>query len=228
MKYIIGFVLLGVVTYAGLFFLITGLNEALKSAPEPASFNSVTDPSGFTSGAVTGTINQTVGKLNKGVVTERDFLGVTLGKAITEYYYVIPAGGVKADPADQQYMLVRVSGEENTALLDKITFAFPKQVSELSDSPKLEFTGYVSEMDDEAFSELQTFLQNHEKLVGVDTWDMPQRRYFINHICRYTVTVVPPDKDSRPPIIIGAALSVVGIGGIVLLIIKKVRENSGY
>jgi len=228
MKYIIVFVLLGVVTYAGLFFLITGLNEALKSAPEPASFNVVTDPSSFTPGAVKGTINQTVGKLNKGVITERDFLGITFGKLITEYYYVIPAGGVKADLADQQYMLVRVSGEENTALLDKITFAFPKQVSELSDSPKLEFTGYVSEMDDEAFSELQTFLQNHEKLVGVGTWDLPQNKYFVDRICRFTVIVRPSEIDFRPVIIIGAVLSAVGIGGIVLLIIKKVRENSGY
>ncbi len=228
MKYIIGFVLLGVVTYAGAFFLITGLNEAFKSASEPSSFNAVTDPSHFTPGAVKGTINQTVGKLNKGVVTERDFFGVTFGKHITEYYYVIPAGDVKADLSDQQYMLLRVSGEEKTALLDKITFAFPKQESELSDSPKLEFVGYVSEMDDEAFSEMQTFLQNNEKLIGIGTWDMPQNKYFVDHICRYTVIVRPSENDSRPPIIIGTVLSTAGIGGIMLLIIKKVRENSGY
>lgn len=229
MKYIIGFVLLGLVTYAGLFFLVTGLNEALKTEQAPASFNAFTSPSSFTSGPVEGSITQTVGRLNKGVVTERDFLGVVFGDAIVEYFYVIPAGAVLDDLDDQQYMAVRVSGEEKTAVLDKITFIHPKQPSELSDAPKLEFTGYVSEMSDEVFSEMQQFLYNHDKLVGIDDmWEMHNVQYFIDHICRYTLTIRSEKNDYELPIIIGAVMSVIGIGGIVLLIVKKVRENSGY
>lgn len=228
MKYIIGFVLLGLVTYAGLFFLVTGLNAAAKNTSVPVNFNNTTTPSSFTPGAVEGTITQTVGRLNKGIVTERDFLGVVFGDSITEYFYVIPAGAVVDDLDDQQYMALRVSGEEKTAILDEITFAFPKQPSELSDTPGLEFSGYISEMDDELFAEMQQFLYGHEKLVGVDTWDMPNVKYYNNHICRYTLTIRSGENDYELPIIIGAAVSVIGIGGIVLLIIKKAREKGGY
>ncbi len=228
MKYIIGFVMLGLVTYMGLFFLVTGLNEAAHNTSAPVSFNAFKTPSSFTVGAVEGTIEQTVGRLDKGIVTERDFMGVVFGEPIVEYFYVIPAGAVLNESGDQQYMALRVSGEENRALLDEITFTFPKQSAELSESPKLEFVGYVSEMNDETFSEMQVFLQNHEKLIGIDTWDMPNYKYFINHICRYTVIVCSGESDAELPIVIGAVVSAVGIGGIVLLIVKKVRENSGY
>lgn len=228
MKYIIGFVLLGLVTYAGLFFLVTGLNAAAKNTSVPVNFNNTTTPSSFTPGAVEGTITQTVGRLNKGIVTERDFLGVVFGDSITEYFYVIPAGAVLDELDDQQYMALRVSGEEKTAILDEITFTFPKQPSELSYTPKLEFSGYISEMNDELFSEMQRFLYGHEKLVGVDTWDMPNVKYYNNHICRYTLTIRSEENEYVLPIIIGAAVSVIGIGGIVLLIIKKAREKGGY
>ena len=226
MKYIIGFVLLGFVTYAGLFFLIAGLNEMSKDALPPTNFNAFT-PSGFTPGAVEGTITQTVGRLSKDV-TKQDFLGVVFGEDIVEYIYVIPAGRITDELSDQQYMAVRVSGEAKTALLDEITFRFPKQPSELSDSPKLEFTGYISEMDEEVFDAVQSFLIKHEKLIGIDTWDLPNTMYFNDHICRYTVTVRSGENNYELTIIIGAVVSAVGIGSIVLLIVKKVRENSGY
>lgn len=228
MKYIVGFVLLGLVTYAGLFFLISGLNAMRRDALPPVSFNSFTSPMSFTTGAVEGTITQTVGKLNNDIVTERDFLGIVFGEDIVEYIYVIPAGSVADDLGDQQYMAVRVSGEDKKAILDEITFIFPKQPAELSDNPKLEFTGYISEMDDELFSEMQSFLYSHEQLVGVDTWEMQNVKYYNNHICRYAVVVRSGENDYELPIIIGAVVSAVGIGGIVLLIVKKVRESSGY
>lgn len=228
MKYIIGFVLLGLVTYAGLFFLIAGLNAMSKDVLTPADFDIFTSPSSFTTGAVEGTITQTVGKLNKGIVTEQDFLGVVFGEDIVEYFYVIPAGKITDDPADQRYMALRVSGEDKTALLDEITFTFPRQPSGLSDSPKLEFTGYISEMDEEVFDAVRSFLIAHEKLIGIDTWDMPNTMYFNDHICRYTVTVRSGENNYELPIIIGAVVSAAGIGGIALLIVKKVRESSGY
>lgn len=229
MKYIIGFVLLGLVTYAGLFFLVTGLNAAAKNTSVPVNFNNITAPSGFTPGAVEGTITQTVGRLNKGIVTERDFLGVVFGDSITEYFYVIPAGAVLDELDDQQYMALRVSGEEKTAILDEITFTFPKQPSELSDTPGLEFSGYISEMDDELFAEMQQFLYNHEKLVGIeDMWEMKNVKYFNNHICRYTLTIRSGENDYGLPIIIGAVVSAVGVGGIALLIVGKVRGRGGY
>ena len=228
MKYIIGFVLFGLVTYAGVFFLVTGLNAAYKDTSTLMDFNSFTSPSSFMAGTTEGTITQTVGRLDKGIVTERDFLGVTFGEPIVEYFYVIPAGEVADDLSEQRYMAVRVSGEDKKALLDEITFLFPKQPSELSDSPELKFTGYISRMDEEVFSEMKSFLVAHEKLIGIGTWDMPNVQYFNDHICPYTVTVRSGENDYWLAVIIGAVVIAFGIGGIVLLIVKKVRENNAY
>lgn len=231
MKYIIGFVLLGLVTYMGLFFLISGVNEMIHTDLTPVNFNIFTSPSSFTTGAVEGTITQTVGKLNKeGIVTKREFLGIKFGEDIVEYLYVIPAGRVVDNLSKQQYMAVRVLGEDKTAILDNITFTFPKQPSELSGRPGLEFTGYIAEMNDEVFSAVQSFLVSHDKLVGSDEIGegLQEIQYFNNHICKYTLIIRSDENDHELLIILGSVIGAVGIGGIVLLIVKKVRESSGY
>lgn len=233
MKYIIAFVLLGLVTYAGVFLLISGIKQSFENNRSPIMMTSVPRQQ-YTKGmAVSAQIDRQHGKMGFITTARRKIFNIEYGEPIVQHYYVIPAGKVLSPP-EQYYMLICVSNDEDIKALDAL---YSEKLRPIGSVTPLECRGVLAEMDPpfvERLSELLVYngqLIKDEELVeilGDPALAMPTYTNGYNHVCQYIFYVQHNNGSEIPLITAGAALTVVGAGCIALLAVKKHRESSGY
>ncbi len=98
MKYIIAFVLLGLVTYAGVFLLSSGIKQSVENKRSPIMMTSVPWQQ-YTKGmAVSVKIDRQHGKMRFTNTVRRKVFDIEFGDPIVQHYYVIPAGKVLLPP----------------------------------------------------------------------------------------------------------------------------------
>lgn len=227
MKSVIAFVLLGLLTYAGAVFLFSGIYNGMTDAGEPLPLKDIS-PEGYYDGLkVDAEIYQTVGELGTTRKIPNKFFGVEIGEPRVEHYYIIPVGEVQNDLSKQKYMLIGASSKEDLAVLKELTVRLPRPVTNASDKACLKFVGIMTEMSYAQRQEVQWVMSDRTDLITVGL-GLPNIAYIDNHICPYTLYIRRSSGGSLPAIIAGAALTVAGMGGITLLLIKKHREKSGY
>lgn len=228
MKSVIAFVLLGLLTYAGAVFLFSGISNGMTDAKDPLLLKDIS-PERYDDGLkVDAEIYQTVGELSTIRKVPNKFFGVEIGEPRLMHYYIIPVGEIKNDLAEQKYMLLCASSKEDLALLDNLMVRLPRPITDTSDKAAIKFTGIITEMNYELRQEMQTFLAYKNDLITTYGLGAPDSAYADRHIIPYTLYIRRSSGGSLPAIIAGAALTVVGVGGIILLLIKKHREKSGY
>lgn len=229
MKYIIAFVLLGLITYAGGFILLSGINDSIASVQQPVVMSSISS-NGYISGMyVKGEIDQQVGKLGYVKKVPRDIMGIEFGEPLVQQYYVIPTGGIAETASKQSYMLICVTTDEDVTTLDELIVPMPCKSGAASEKPRLEFEGLISAMDAPLEDGLIDYLLANWNLVGLTDFDIYAVRDTIKkRVCPYTIFVRRNTGGELIPVIVGAALTAVGAGGIILLAVKKYREYSGY
>ena len=83
-------------------------------------------------------------------------------------------------------------------------------------------------MDNDASMRLRTFLFNHPSLIGTETLPYGAEIVAQNHIKEYAIYVHDVKGPDATPIIVGAAIFLVGAGLAALLIVRIVRERTGY
>lgn len=226
MRFVIAFVLLGLLTYAGAVFLYTGISNGMTDTAEPLPLKDIS-PERYDDGLkVDAEIYQTVGKLSSTRKIPNKVFGVEIGEPRLIHYYIIPVGEIENDLAEQKYMLLCASSEEDLALLDDLRVGLPRPVT--NPSACIKFTGIMAEMDHELRQELQFVLAVRTELITTIGLGLPNTAYLDNHICPYTLYIRRTNGGSLPAVIAGAVMIVTGAGGIILLIIKKHREKSGY
>lgn len=233
MKYIIAFVLLGLVTYAGVFLLSSGIKQSVENKRSPIMMTSVQWQQ-YTKGmAVSAKIDRQHGKMRFTNTVRRKVFDIEFGYPIVQHYYVIPAGKVLLPP-EQYYMLLCVTDEEDIKALDAL---YSEKLSPIGSVEPLECRGVLAEMDPPFVEELMIFLMENAQLIkdeelveilGDPSLVMPTYINGYNHICQYVFYVQNNNGSEGPLIITGAALTVIGAGIIALLAIKKHRESSGY
>lgn len=226
MKYIVAYVLFGLVAYAGVSLLFSGIRQAGVSVQKPIPLSSISRE-GYTSGmAVSAKINQQLGKLRSTTTTRLELFGIEFGEPVVQYYYVIPAGAV-TEPSEQRYMLLCVTTDEDVAALDGLYSPELLAAGDSAGEP-LECEGVLTKMETSLVDKLIYYLMNNGHLVGWSRYFDTTDTYCYNHISQYTFYVHRNKGGEALPIIIGAALTAVGAGGIVLLAVKKHRESTGY
>lgn len=226
MRSVIAFVLLGLLTYAGAIFLFSGLSNGMLDTRDPLLLKDIS-PERYDDGLkVNAEIYQTVGELSTTRRIPNKVFGVEIGEPRFEHYYIIPVGEIENDLAKQKYMLLCASSKEDLALLDELKIRLP--LKDTSGRSAIKFTGIITEMNYELRQELQTFLAYKNDLITTYGLGAPDAAYADRHIIPYTLYIHRSNDDALPAVIAGAAMTVIGVGGIILLIIKKHREKSGY
>ncbi|MBD5384128.1 MAG: hypothetical protein HDR72_03905 [Ruminococcaceae bacterium] len=232
MKYIIAFVLLGLVTYAGVFLLYYGIRQSVENNRSPIAMTSVPWQQYVSGMAVSARIDQQFGKRFTATV-KRKIFDIEYGEPIVQHYYVIPAGKVFS-PTEQYYMLICVTDEEDVRALDGL---YSEKLLTVGSETPFECRGVLGAMDPPFVEELSEFfvykaqLIKDEELVeifGDPALTMPTHINGYNRICQYVFYVQKSKGGEELPIIIGAALTAAGAGGIALLAVKKHRESTGY
>ncbi|MCM1166008.1 MAG: hypothetical protein NC299_09195 [Lachnospiraceae bacterium] len=231
MKHIVAFVLLGIVTYAGISFAASGIRIAAESSRTPIALTGVPQNEYIAGMSVGAKLDRQFGKIGRTAVRQ-EFLGFEFGEPLAQYYYVIPAGKI-TKPQEQYYMLVCASGD-SAAALDGL---FSEELSAVGEGAPLECSGVLVEMNPNDVETFMLFLTNNAQLikseelvdlVGDPSLTMPTTTNAYNHICRYVFYVHSSSSGEALPIIIGAALTLVGAGGIALVAVKLHREKTGY
>lgn len=233
MKYIIAFVLLGLVTYAGVFLLYSGIKQSAANNRNPVMLTSVPQEQ-YTKGmTVSARIDRQLGKMRFITTARRKIFDIEYGEPIDYHYYVIPAGKVLSPP-EQYYMLICVSDEEDVKALDAL---YSEKLRPIGTAEPIEFRGVLAEMDPPFTDRVIYYLVNNPRLIvdeeymeliGEDSLVTPTLINGYNHVCQYVFYVQHNDGSEIPLIITGAALTVVGAACIALLALKKHRERSGY
>lgn len=232
MKYIIAFVLLGLVTYAGVFLLYDGIRQSVENNRPPIAMTSVPWQQYVSGMAVSAKINQQFGKRFTAAASRKIF-GIEYGEPIVQHYYVIPAGKVFSPP-EQYYMLICVTDEEDVKTLDGL---YSEKLLTVGSETPFECRGVLKEMDPPFAEDMSEFLASNSQLIkDKELLDLFGESVLVaatvingyNHTCQYVFYVQKNKGGEELPITIGAALTVVGAGGIALLAIKKHRESTGY
>lgn len=227
MKSVIAFVLLGLLTYAGAVFLFSGISNGMADAGEPLPLKDISPESYHDDLKVDAEIFQTVGELSTVRRVPNKFFGVEIGEPRLIHYYIIPVGEVQKDLSKQKYMLIGASSEEDLAVLEELTVRLPRPITDAYDKTRLKFVGIMTEMSYAQRQEVQLVMADRTDLISVGL-RLPNIAYIDNHICPYTLYIRRSSGGSLPAVIAGAAMTIVGVGGIILLLIKKHREKSGY
>ncbi len=206
MKRIIAFVFLGLLIYAGGFVTVYGAMElsAEQGIPHTLSENI---NSGF---IIEDTLSSVAGKLGTEEVRS-SFLGVEFGDAVIRHYYVIPVG------EKPNYMLIAVTDPDDVAAIEKV-----------NSGGEFAFTGRTVEMDNKAREKMIAFFVNNPHLVDGENKVYTIKIIALNRTIPYIIEVRNNGDSDYTAIIAGAAMLVVGIGLAVMLIVRIVRERSGY
>lgn len=233
MKYIIAFVLLGLVTYAGVFLLISGIKQSFENNRSPIMMTSVPRQQ-YTNGmAVSAQIDRQLGKMRFTNTVRRKAFDIEFGEPIVQHYYLIPAGKVLSPP-EQYYMLICVTDDEDIKALDAL---YSEKLRPVGSVTPLECRGVLTGMDPPFVEEIISYLVNNPQLIkdeeymdliGDASLVTPTLINGYNHVCQYVFYVQHNNGSEIPLIITGAALTVIGAGCIALLAVKKHRESSGY
>lgn len=232
MKYIIAFVLLGLVTYAGVFLLVSELTRQADITRRSVSLSSVS-PQQYVSGMnVNEKLDRQLGKILT-AETKRKVFDIEFGEPLVQHYYVIPAGKVLSPP-EQYYMLICVTDDEDIKALDAL---YSEKLRPVGSVTPFECSGVLAEMDPPFVDKIISYLVHNPQLIkDEELMDMigdtalvtPTLINGYNHVCQYVFYVQNNNGSEIQLIVTGAALTAVGAGGIVLLAIKKHRESTGY
>ncbi|MBD5128505.1 MAG: hypothetical protein HDT43_01050 [Ruminococcaceae bacterium] len=232
MKYIIAFVFLGLVTYAGVFLLFAGIQQNAGNNSLPVSLASVPCQQYVVGMSVNSNVDRQFGKVFT-TSTRRRIFDVAYGDPITQHYYVIPAGKIFSPP-EQDYMLICVTDEEDVKAMDELR---SENLSAAGSGTPLAVSGVLGDMDPPFVEKMSNYFIFHAQLikdealvdlVGDPALTMPTYTNGFNHISPYVFYVQRNGGKDFLLIIIGAVVTLVGAGGIVLLALKKHRESTGY
>lgn len=234
MKYIIAFVLLGLVAYAGVFLLYYGIRQSVESNRSPIAMTSVPCRQYVEEMSVSAKIDRQFGKIFTATVRRKIF-DIEYGEPIVQHYYVIPAGRVFS-PTEQYYMLICVTDEEDVKALDGL---YSEKLLMVGSETSFECRGVLKKMDPPFVEDMAVYLEYNAHLIRseelVDLLGDPEliaatATYVngYNHTCQYVFYVQRSDGSEIMIITTGAVLTVVGAGGIALFAIKKRRESTGY
>lgn len=204
MKRTIAFVFLGLLIYAGIYVMIYGFGELSVSTTLPQELD-----------YMTGTLHN--GMVVKGEITkiygrsipeymQKDFLGIPVGERIKRTYCTISVG------ENPDYMLLAICGE----------------VPNVSSEEPFKFTGVVERMDTVKEQSLVNFLMNNPSLIDAELKPFGMEITAHNRIVPYIVYVREFKGADYSAVIAGAAMTLVGAGLAALLIVKIVRERTGY
>lgn len=221
MKRIIAFVFLGLLIYAGGFVIYYSFADLKMNTTVPTDISTIT-PEGFYTGLVVdGSVYQVLDEIRTETVQPK-LLGIPVGKAVKQHYYVLPFG------TSQKYMLLAVSDERDLEIIERIKTKNPKERD--PKAPALEIFGVVGEIPPLDQTELKYYLMAHLDLIGIgdDVFVRPIETLVANHVVPYTIYVKHPGSADYVPLIIGIAMCVVGIGLAALLIIRIKREKEYY
>lgn len=221
MKRIIAFVFLGLLIYAGGFVIYYSFRDLIINTTVPADISTIT-PEGFYTGLmVDGSVYQVLDEIRTETVQPK-LLGIPVGKAIKQHYYVLPLG------TSQKYMLLAVSDERDLEMIEQIKTKKPKERD--PEAPALEIVGVAEEIPPLDQTELKYYLMAHLDLIGIgdDVFVRPNETLVANHVVPYIIYVKHPGSADYVPLIIGIAMCVVGIGLVVLLIVRIKREKEYY
>lgn len=206
MKRIIAFVFFGIIIYTGIYVTIYGTREYMTNMNKPISFNMTLRDSI----PISDKIDTQYGILGK-KTNQTTLLGIPISKETITYFYVVPIG----DHPD--YLLLAVTDPEDIEAIEKV-----------SPDNEFSFTGVVKSLDNDASMRLRNYLCDNPDLIGQE-----QSLYILQtaaaaHVAGYAV-YVQDLKDPDPiPIIVGAAIILVGAGLAALLTVRIVRERTGY
>lgn len=208
MKRIIAFVFLGLLIYASIFVIVYGVDDIVSSLSAPVTLDSYIS----VGNTVDDTLDTVTGKLS--TKTFKSGVWGTLFKdPIVRHYYVIPVG------EQPNYMVIAVTDPDDVEAIENIKSG--------GDFP---FTGRIYEMDYDVRENLTYYLISNPRLIGEKA---ENQIYIIEMLARsriapYMIDVCDIGPPSYATLIIGVILFIVGAGLAALLIVKIIREKTGY
>lgn len=206
MKRIIAFVFLGILIYAGIFVFVYGVGEYVTAAKEPISL-SMTLHDGL---PIEDKVDHQYGMLGK-KTNQTTLLGIPIGNPTITYFYIISIG----DHPD--YLLLAVTDPEDINAIENA-----------AKGNEFKFTGVLKNMNPSTSVLLRDFLFNHPVLIGTETLPYGAEIVAARHIKEYVIYVCDLKGPDAVPVIVGAAIFLVGAGLAALLIVRIVRERTGY
>ena len=221
MKRIIAFVLLGLLIYAGGFVIYYALVDLGIRHSVPNDLERLQPYSMYTGLVAEGDVYQVVDKLYTEVHRAK-LLGIPVGKAITQHYYILPVG------TSGMFMLIAASDENDIEALEKMKTDTPRERGK--NDPALEVYGIMEETSPIPKSWMRDyFIYKQPELIGY-SWDDPYRFTYVadKHIVPFTLYIKHPGDVDYTPLIVGIAMCVVGTGLTVLLILRIKSEREGY
>lgn len=206
MKRVIAFVILGLLIYAGGFVTVYGALDIAAGLGTPHALGS-----NIHSGLIINDkLGSVAGKL--GVENFRSsFLGVEFGEPTARHYFVIPAGDT------QNFMLIAVTDPDDVEAIENV-----------NSGGDFSFTGRIVDMDPSIRNKMIEFIVNNPHLVNGENQVYTIEIIAANHTVPYIIEVRDFGNPDYLPLIVGAAMLVIGGGLAALLIVKIVRERSGY
>ncbi len=124
MKRIIAFVLFALMIYAGVYFVVYGVNELAIENTYPFPLEMVSSDTLHNGSVISGKVYQQVHYLGKDTI-RTEVLNIPIGKPIERRYYLVPLRYEK-NIRDLRYYVVCVSGEESIARMEKLLVDMPK------------------------------------------------------------------------------------------------------
>lgn len=206
MKRIIAFVFLGILIYAGIFTIIYGVREYNVSVCNPITLEN-TLRSGL---VITDSISEQYGVLGK-KINQNTLFGIPIGKETATYFYIVSYGD------SPKFFLIGVTDPEDIEAIENA-----------SPGNEFNFTGVLQSMDPVVSVRLREFLADNPGLVGHPTAVYSTEAIAAAHVTEYAVYVRDIKGPDAVPIIVGAAMLLVGGGLAALLIVRIVSERTGY
>lgn len=208
MKRIIAFVFLGLLIYAGILVIIFGVDDIVSSLSTPVTLDSYIS----VGNTVDDTLDTVIGKLSTKTIRS-SILGTLFKDPIVRHYYIIPVG------EEPNYMVIAVTDPDDVEAIENIKSGggFP-------------FTGRIYNMDYDVRENLTYYLMDNPHLIGEKA---ENQVYIIEMLARgriapYVINVCDIGPPNYTTLIIGVILFIVGAGLAALLIVKIVREKTGY
>lgn len=208
MKRIIALVFLGLLIYASIFVIVYGVDDVVSSLSTPVTLD------GYISvgNTVDDTLDTVIGHLSTKNI-RNGILGTLFNDPIVRHYYVIPIG------KEPNYMVIAVTDPDDVEAIENI-----------KSGGEFPLTGRIYEMDYNVREDLTHYLMANPHLIGEKA---ENQVYIIEMLARgriapYVIDVCDIGPPNYATLIIGAALFILGAGLAALLIVKIVREKTGY
>lgn len=206
MKRIIAFVFLGILIYAGIFVIIYGVREYSVSAYKPVTLDSPLRDGLVITDKISGQYGVLGQKTNRNTL-----FGIPIGKETVTYFYIVSYGD------SPKFFLIGVTAPEDIEAIENA-----------SPGNEFSFTGVLQSMDLTASTKLRTFLKDNLALAGAPAAVYNTEAIASAHIIDYAVYVRDIKGPDAVPIIVGAVIFLAGGGLAALLIVRIVRERTGY